>query len=215
MIFKSFTSGYLKSLDATTCFRLQSSIARRVYRYVNKYLYRKDPLSLSLELFSVQKIGLKQGYAPSKIKQLLEPAFDELVAIGFPDGPPVFEKVDRTWQVTLKKRGVIPPAPPINQAAIRLEELGVAATVILEPVEKFSEESILKQIRSFESIQKKRPGKIGNPAAYLVTAIRERQPVKNGVEALDVAKRLRLIDDKTISEKPKDDHDATHRYWGD
>lgn len=221
VIFKSFTSGYLKSLDATTYFRLQSNVARRIYRYADKYFYRKDTLSLSLELFAVQKIGLKQGYAPSKIKQLLEPAFAELISIGFLDGPPVFEKVERSWKITLRKRAVSPLSPsgtcpratlppPSSQAAIRLEELGVATTTILELLEKFPEEAILEQIRSFDLIQKKRPGKISNPAAYLVTAIREGYPVKKGRGDLDTAKGS--SDNKTVSEKPQD-NDEAQRYW--
>lgn len=84
MLFDSFKSGYIKKLDLDLYFTLKSSVARRLYRYLDKHFYFKNVLDAHLYTLAFEKIGLSRSYKYlSSIKQQLAPALKELVEIGF------------------------------------------------------------------------------------------------------------------------------------
>ncbi len=84
VLFNSFKSGFVKKLDLDFYFALKSAVSRRLYRYLDKHFYYKSTVEIPLHLLAFEKIGLSRSYKyVSSIKQQLEPAGEELIALGF------------------------------------------------------------------------------------------------------------------------------------
>ena len=78
-IFKSFQVGFIKKLDLDFYLDLQSAVAKRLYRYLDKHFWYKSKLDFDLFTLAHEKLGVPRTYQfASSIKQLLDPAFEEL-----------------------------------------------------------------------------------------------------------------------------------------
>ncbi|RMG49825.1 MAG: hypothetical protein D6723_13240 [Acidobacteria bacterium] len=77
---RSFKSGYLKFLDTNLYFSLQTPIARRLYRYLDRKFGEDDQFMIDLFKLAHEYLGISRGFRyPSEIKRKLAPALDELV----------------------------------------------------------------------------------------------------------------------------------------
>lgn len=84
VLFDSFKSGFIKKLDLNLYFSLKSAVSRRLYRYLDKHFYFRPVVERPLMVLAFEKLGLSRSYRyVSSIKQQLEPAFEELISIGF------------------------------------------------------------------------------------------------------------------------------------
>lgn len=78
----SYKANYLKGLDADFYWSLNSSVAKRLYRFVDKK--RNQQSRWEVDLFSLRdRIPLSPYPYPSKIKEKLAPAHEELKQKGF------------------------------------------------------------------------------------------------------------------------------------
>lgn len=108
VLFNSFKSGFVKKLDLDFYFALKSAVSRRLYRYLDKHFYYKSNVEIPLHLLAFEKIGLSRSYKyVSSIKQQLEPAAEELIALGFLAD---FEVVGRGDQAVARFRARRGPA---------------------------------------------------------------------------------------------------------
>lgn len=82
-VFKSFESGYLKKLDFDLFTSLKSSVAKRIFRFLDKKFYHRDSWNFPLRQFACEHVGLSKSYSNSKIKERLKAALDGLVEKGF------------------------------------------------------------------------------------------------------------------------------------
>jgi len=83
VMFDSFQSGYIRTLDLDFALGLKSDIALRLYRYLDKKSYDSRE-SFEIELFNLgNHLGMKPTLYPSKLKERLQKAHDELIAKGF------------------------------------------------------------------------------------------------------------------------------------
>lgn len=84
VLFDSFQAGYIRSLDVGFALTLKSSIALRLYRYLDKKSYGGRP-SFEIELAALceRHLGMRPSPYPSKYKERLKPAHEELMAHGF------------------------------------------------------------------------------------------------------------------------------------
>lgn len=79
---ESYRANYLKTLDSEFYWSLNSSVAKRLYRLIDKK--RNHHKRWEVSLFSLRdRIPLSQYRYPSKIKEKLEPAHKELKQNGF------------------------------------------------------------------------------------------------------------------------------------
>ena len=79
---ESYQANYLKGLDADFYWSLNSPVAKRLYRFVDKK--RNNHRRWEAELFSLRdRIPLSRYKYPSKIREKLAPAHDELRKKGF------------------------------------------------------------------------------------------------------------------------------------
>ena len=84
VIFKSFQVGFIKKLDLDFYLQLQSSISKRIYRYLDKHFWYKSRIQLNLFIFAHEKVGISRNYRfMSSIRQQLDPAIEELIKTGF------------------------------------------------------------------------------------------------------------------------------------
>lgn len=84
-IFRSIKTGYIKSIDISLYFKLESAISKRLYRYLDKKRYRKKVFEVDLFILAYTHLGFEEEtykYA-SLIKNKLNYAHEDLIKTGF------------------------------------------------------------------------------------------------------------------------------------
>lgn len=83
-MFDSFQAGYLKSLDLTFAQSLSSPLALRLYRYLDKKAFKgRRCFEVELTALCERHLGMRTSPYPSKHKERLRPAHEELISRGF------------------------------------------------------------------------------------------------------------------------------------
>ncbi len=84
VMFTSMQAGFLKTVDLDLALSLRSSIAVRLYRYLDKKAYDGRPnFEIELATLCERHLGMASNPYPSKLKERLRPAHDELLGRGF------------------------------------------------------------------------------------------------------------------------------------
>lgn len=83
LVFRSFTSGYLKKLDLEFYHTLRTPVTKRLYRFLDKRFYHRSRWEFDLRKLACEHIGLSKAYHNSKIKERMRPAIAELEEKGF------------------------------------------------------------------------------------------------------------------------------------
>ena len=81
VIFESFRAGYLKKLDWDLYCRLESPVAKRLYRFLDKRFYHRDHLVLDLDELALNKVRMSRNYNSAQIKRALMTGIRELEAL--------------------------------------------------------------------------------------------------------------------------------------
>jgi hypothetical protein len=187
VVFESFEAGYLKSLDYGLYLKLKHQTSRRMYRFLSKRMYRGPDVDLDLRDFAITHIGLSPSYGNNagKLKEKLQPAIDELAAVGFLEAASKekrYRKEGKNWTIHLVQqtpaltveRASMPTAITQPPLVAELTGRGVTAKTATELVSKHPAETIQLKIDVFDWLvgrQDKRVGK--SPEGYLVKSIRD------------------------------------------
>lgn len=113
VIFESFQSGYLKKLDYSKVREL-GTIARRVYRYLDKHFHppHRTTLTPNLKVFAFEHIGVSRKNDSAQIRRTLDKPIEELVKHGFlaPDENRFRKIAGRRgeWEVVFSMAGHLP-----------------------------------------------------------------------------------------------------------
>ncbi|QIR36816.1 hypothetical protein HCG51_08710 [Tolypothrix sp. PCC 7910] len=83
IIFKSFHAGNIKRLDFDFYTSLETAIAKRIFRFLDKRFYRSKWLEFELRSFATNHIGVSDAYDSTNLKVKLRPAIQELEKKGF------------------------------------------------------------------------------------------------------------------------------------
>ncbi len=84
VMFTSMQAGFLKTVDLDLALSLRSSIAVRLYRYLDKKAYDGRPnFEIELATLCERHLGMAPNPYPSKLKERLKPAHEELLGRGF------------------------------------------------------------------------------------------------------------------------------------
>lgn len=169
-LFASFLAGYAKRLDLGTYLRLRSAVSRRLYRYLDKKRYDgKGQFRIGLEKLAFEKLGMSRSYFHSHIRAELARAHEELLRCGFLRGVD-YETSPATGEPLVVYRFGRTPLPSEGHEEIaRLIELGVAEPVAVELVT--TDIVAVREQLAFLPFRDAR-----DPAALIVTAVRERWP---------------------------------------
>lgn len=82
-VFNSFLAGNLKQLNFEFFKSLEGSIAKRMFRFLDKRFYLKRRWDFDLRVFCCEHIGLARSNANSELKRLLAASIRELEGRGF------------------------------------------------------------------------------------------------------------------------------------
>jgi hypothetical protein len=178
----------LRQLDLDEYFSLKSAISKRLYRFLGKRFYLQGEWTFDLNEIAFERVGLTRSYEGNagKIKEKLQPAIDELEAIGFLS--PLsrddrYTRIDRgQWTIRLSRQSpalVTPPsAPPQAEApppplAAELTARGVTKATAAELVQQYPAEQIAAKLEVFDWLMEKQDKRLAkSPEGYLVTSIR-------------------------------------------
>ena len=82
-VYNSFLAGNLKQLNFEFFKSLDGSIAKRMFRFLDKRFYLRRRWDFDLRVFSCEHIGLSRSNSNSELKRLLATAIRELEVRGF------------------------------------------------------------------------------------------------------------------------------------
>jgi len=197
----------LRQLDLDEYFSLKSAVSKRLYRFLGKRFYLRGDWTFDLHEIAFERVGLSRSYADAyKIKEKLQPAIDELEAIGFLkplSRDDRYARIDRgQWTIRLSRQSPTPvssagqalvalpssapsPAEPEPPLAAELVARGVTAKVAAELVERHPAETIQAKIEVFDWLAQKRDKRVAkSPAGYLVKSIADDYATPKGFVSL-------------------------------
>ncbi len=82
VMFRSLRAGNLRKLNMDVYRQLNSSIAKRMYRFLDKHFFKRSLLKPNLKQFAFEHIGLSRCYDAAQIKRRLLPGIEELERAG-------------------------------------------------------------------------------------------------------------------------------------
>ena len=192
LFFASCRADNLKRLDLAIYFGLKSAVSRQLYRFLDKRFYRGPDWTFDLRELAFEHVGLSRSYTAAKIKEKLQPALEELEAIGFLKPATAADRYvplgRGEWRIRLARRaGPALPIRPVAEPGPRglereLVDRGVTRAVAAELVRDYPEGRIAAQIERADWLRRKRPQKIGDLGAYLVGAVRDDYAAPAGFE---------------------------------
>lgn len=78
VMYRSFLAGYLKRLDWGLYTRLESPVAKRLYRFLDKRFYHGNRVEIDLRDLAIQKVRLSDQYNVAQMKRVLLKGIEEL-----------------------------------------------------------------------------------------------------------------------------------------
>ena len=142
--FDSCRAGNLKRLDLEAYFALKSAVSKQLYRFLDKRFYLRREWDFDLRELAHERVGMSRNYAPWKIKQELQPALEELEAIGFLEPMTAADRYSKAgrgaWNIRIVRKLPAPtetkskPKPGPTGLERELVERGVTRGVAAELV---------------------------------------------------------------------------------
>jgi plasmid replication initiation protein len=180
VVFRSFKAGYMKQLDLSVFQKLNLAASKRMYRFLDKRFYHRNRWDFGLIEFACEHVGLSRNYDAGQLKRRLEPAINELVAVGFLEPMDQSRRYSKAaggdWRIVLERKAgeskvttVAPDGP-----AKELVDRGVTASTAAELARNNPPETIRAQIEVFDWLVAQKDRKVSkNPAGFLVKSIRD------------------------------------------
>lgn len=227
VVFNSFKSGYLKQIDFEFYKQLESSISRRMYRFLDKRFYHRQKLEFDLRTFACEHIGLSKNAHTGELKRGLTPAIAELEKHGFLKPVPAEERFVRvgkgSWKVQFScnsKSASEEEVPPLVGA---LTKRGVSLASAKQLVVTAKEETITERIALFDWLIARRDSRVQkNPAGFLYRAISENYNLPEDYLAALARRTTSRPMFATSNQKPSEprqseeslaERQAIDRYW--
>ena len=186
--FDSCRANNLKRLDLDIYFGLKSAVSKQMYRFLDKRFYHRGDLTFDLREFALEHVGLARTYSDAgKLKAKLQPALEELEAIGFLEPMTAADRYSKTgrgaWNIRLvrklpapaeaKPAETKPPEPEPTGLEKELVERGVTRSVAADLVRDFPADRIRHQIEVVDWLRETKPKRVKDLGAYLADAIRK------------------------------------------
>ncbi len=192
VLFRSFKAGNLKGLDFDFYRSLDSAIAKRLYRFLDKRFFHRARCEFDLREISWEHIGLSRNYDVANLKRKLRPAIAELEGKGFLKGALDEERFRKVtcgeWRVLFERRTLVPArsAPAVLQPESELLkqaliERGVTPSTAQKTMATAELERVRSQLEVFDWMMAHRDRRISkNPAGFLVSSIRSEYATPKG-----------------------------------
>ena len=178
-VFESFRAGFIKTLDLDMYLELSSPIARKMFRLLDKKLYKSPVYEIDL-MHLAQRIALTDISFPSKIRQKFEGPHRELINIGFLKSVRYLRKGNSTMlrytragnseRNTVRERvRVLPVEPPLVR---ELVARGVTRDVAEALLKQHGEKQVADKLEVFDDMRSSNSALLTkNPAGFLRTSI--------------------------------------------
>jgi hypothetical protein len=191
VFFQSLEAGFVRTIDLRILLRLRHPTSQQMYRFLGKNFYHSPTLTFDLRTFACEHVGLDRGYKDNgKLKEKLQPALEELEAIGFlepMDRDRRYTKVGpKHWTITLCRRGDLELAentldsdaplagPEPTEQEQALISRGVTAATAAELVLSYPADRIRQKLEAFDWMVERKDKRVSkNPAGYLTESIRK------------------------------------------
>lgn len=210
VVYKSFQSGNLKALDFQKYTHLQSAIAKRMYRFLDKRFYQRAKLTFDLEKLAFEKLGLPRSYNDiAQLKRRLMPGIEELERACFIKTKSAKERFSKTrvglWEVIFER---FEEESDQTSLAIDIDDLsplegrlvghGVARSQAAKLVSEYDPSMIEDQIDALEYLLSKQGATVpDNRAGWLVKAIADKYSPPRGFKS----KQLLAAEESKKAEK--------------
>jgi len=190
VVFQSFQAGYIKQLDMDLYRQLNGSIAKRMFRFLDKRFYHRATWDFPLVEFACEHIGVSRSYDAAQLKRRLLPAIKELERVGFLKPMPAelrFVRIGRgNWRAFFAKlpKRAKPSEPAQEQVSLQpqLISRGVTSRVAAQIVSEHRPESIEDKLAAFDALLAAKDSRVSrNPAGYLVSSIRKNYATPRGL----------------------------------
>jgi hypothetical protein len=194
VVFNSFKAGYLKQIDFDFYKSLESSVSKRMYRFLDKRFYQRQRLEFDLRVFACEHIGVSKNYHTGELKRLLIPAIKELEELGYlkplPPESRFVRKGRGDWEIVFIKSSSSLPSPAESPEVVsELIKRGVNRPSALGLFAQVEEAAIRERIALFDwLVAKKDPRVQKSPAGFLYRSISENYPLPDDYRAATTAK---------------------------
>ncbi len=186
VIFRSFQAGNLKSIDFEFFKSLDSAVAKRLYRFLDKRFWHRDRWEFQLQELACQHLGFSSGYDISNLKRKMLPGIRELESRGYLATVPETDRFRKVragvWLVRFEEgKAIFPPKgfkplilAPEKKLTESLVARGVSAGVAEEVCASEPADKVRAKLKIFDWLVQRRDPKISrNPAGFLVRSIRD------------------------------------------
>ncbi len=206
VIFRSFQAGNLKGIDFDFFKELESAIAKRLYRFLDKRFFHRDRWEFNLKEFAWEHAGLARSYDAAGLKRKLRPGIAELEQKGYLE--PLSEAgrfrqiCTGEWAVVFERAtGEARPNPEPPEAAgnatlaAALAGRGVTPPTARELARRFPPVQIQAQLEVFDWLVARQDPKVSrNPPGFLVRAIQGGYvPPRDFVSRAEQARREQAV----------------------
>ena len=147
--YQSFAEGYLATFDLDEYRAVKGGIAKKLFRYANKRLWKRHRFVIGLRSLAEEKLGFKPEQFEAELARSLAVPFTELKRFGI-DCTIKQQGRSKQVQITKKERRkrVQNPSSPVPGLAKQLLARGVDNGV--ELVQRFDAEKIRDQIENYD-----------------------------------------------------------------
>lgn len=214
-IFDSFKSGFLKTLDLNLYLALKSPLARKLFRLLDKKLYRAETFEIELMRLA-SRLALTDNAYPSIVKKQLDrSAHPELEACGFLKSVRYIKRGNSTviqYQMAPKTNWRLPTLEPraANQDDPLVAELvtrGITRDVARGLLAAQGEKIVADQLEVFDYLKStKTSAEFSNPAGFLRASIEKNYAAPAGY--ISRAERQRLKDAKAAEQRAQSERTA-------
>lgn len=183
VLFRSFQAGNLKSIDFDFFKALQSAIAKRLYRFLDKRFFRRRQWEFNLKEFAYEHAGLARTYDAAGLKRKLRPGIAELEQRGYLQPRPESDRFHKLcsgeWSVVFEKATAKPTTHAPDSAdtealAAALAARGVTPATARKTARRFPPEQIEAQLEVFDWLVARQDPKVSrNPPGFLMRAIQD------------------------------------------
>lgn len=192
VVFRSFQAGNLKSIDFEFYKSLDSALAKRLYRFLDKRFFRRSRWEFDLHVLACEHAGLSRGYDTGNLKRKLRAGIAELERRGFLrplDEGNRFRKVrSREWKVVFEK-ALAAERPERDMAknstlhplATHLIQRGVSRSAAERTVRDYPVSVVREQTERFDWLLKRKDPRVSrNPPGYLLKSIQDNYSPPHG-----------------------------------
>ena len=181
VVFQSFQAGYIKQLDLVLYRQLKSSIAKRIFRFLDKRFYHRSEWDFPLVEFACEHIGVSRNYDAAQLKRCLMPAIEELEQVGFlrpMTAESRFLRVSRgNWRAFFARPPKRAKSEPVQYPTALQSQMiarGVTPRVAAQIAATNPPEAIEDRLAVFDVLVAANDPRVSrNPAGYLVASIRK------------------------------------------